>query len=115
MGTRVYIDCRERRGQADHSEADADRCSEGCFRCTLHCLLSFKVTLEKVKARSVFESKFKRLYFHFKPVSQNDITNWRAYLDWELIHGTTVRVGLDYDIGFDYYTLRALFDPLCIL
>ena len=50
------------------------------------------MTLEKVKARNVFDKKFKRLYFHFKPVSQNDLAIWRAYLDWELINGTTVRV-----------------------
>ena len=43
-----------------------------------------------MKARKPFEDGFKRLYFHVKPVGQNDLTNWSNYLDYELIHGNVV-------------------------
>ena len=48
--------------------------------------------MEKVKARKPFEDGFKRLYFHVKPVGQNDLTNWNKYLDYELINGDVVCV-----------------------
>lgn len=47
-----------------------------------------------MKARKPFEDGFKRLYFHVKPVGQNDLTNWSNYLDYELIHGNVVCVVL---------------------
>lgn len=43
-----------------------------------------------MKARKPFEDGFKRLYFHVKPVGQNDLTNWNKYLDYELINGDVV-------------------------
>ena len=43
-----------------------------------------------MKAREPFEKRFKRLYFHVKPLGQNDLQNWSRYLDYELIHGNVV-------------------------
>ena len=45
-----------------------------------------------MKAREPFEKRFKRLYFHVKPLGQNDLQNWSRYLDYELIHGNVVAV-----------------------
>lgn len=45
-----------------------------------------------MKAREPFEKRFKRLYFHVKPLGQNDLQNWSRYLDYELIHGNMVAV-----------------------
>ena len=46
-----------------------------------------------MKEREGYEKRFKRLYFHVKPLGQNDLNNWRNYLDHELIHGNVV--GMD--------------------
>ena len=48
---------------------------------------TFEATVKEVKEREGYEKRFKRLYFHVKPLGQNDLTNWRNYLDYELIHG----------------------------
>ncbi|EDV21608.1 uncharacterized protein TRIADDRAFT_59779 [Trichoplax adhaerens] len=47
---------------------------------------------EEVKKRWGFEDKIKRPYFHVKPLEQDQLKNWREYLDFEIEQGDQNRI-----------------------
>ncbi|KAJ3117957.1 hypothetical protein HDU96_004633 [Phlyctochytrium bullatum] len=52
---------------------------------------------DAVHKRWVFEAEIKRSYFHIKPLDENQLANWRRYLEFEENEGDIARVYILYE------------------
>jgi len=52
------------------------------------------LTKEEMEKRRQFETAIKRPYFHFKPLDERQLDNWREYLDFEEAESTTSAIKL---------------------